>query len=156
MSAKKSSLYFLATLLILAYFTLFSSVTLATNNDVRLAQSDSNTQQDVNDATNNLNSVQDNSQGQYGLTESSQNTPLIDNTPQQIIGTVIGAVLSLLGVIFFLLIIYGGLRWMLAQGNEAEVEKAKEVLIAAVIGLVIVLSAYAITTFIGNQLTSNQ
>ena len=43
---------------------------------------------------------------------------------------------------------------MLAQGNEAEVDKAKQILVAAVIGLIIVLSAYAITTFIGNQLTS--
>jgi hypothetical protein len=92
--------------------------------------------------------------GNYGLTESKG--ALIDRTPQQITGTVVGAVLSLLGVIFFLLVIYGGLRWMLAQGNEQEVEKAKQILIAAVIGLVIVLSAYAITTFIGTQLTSGK
>ena len=78
---------------------------------------------------------------------------MINQTPQQIVGTVVGAILSLLGVIFFLLIFYGGIRWMLAQGNEAEVEKAKQVIVAAVIGLVIVLSAYAITYFIGQRLT---
>jgi hypothetical protein len=96
------------------------------------------------------------STGNYGLNDTvktgSLNTALINNTPQEIVGTVIGAILSLLGVIFFLLVIYGGLRWMLAQGNESEVEKAKEILIAAVVGLVIVLAAYAITSFIGSTL----
>lgn len=87
------------------------------------------------------------------VNQGSLNKALINAEPQSIVGTVIGAILSLLGVIFFLLIFYGGLRWMLAQGNEQEVEKAKQILIAAVIGLVIVLAAYAITTFIGQQLT---
>jgi hypothetical protein len=99
------------------------------------------------------------STGNYGLDNTiktgSLNTALINNSPQEIAGKIIGVVLSLLGVIFLLLVIYGGLRWMLAQGNESEVEKAKEILIAAVVGLVIVLAAYAITTFIGNQLTGS-
>jgi cbb3-type cytochrome oxidase subunit 3 len=93
----------------------------------------------------------------YGLDETKSvgnvGSAMINQTPQQIVGTVVGAILSLLGVIFFLLIFYGGIRWMLAQGNEAEVEKAKQVIVAAVIGLVIVLSAYAITYFIGQRLT---
>jgi hypothetical protein len=97
------------------------------------------------------------STGNYGLNDTVKTgdlkTALIKDTPQEIVGRIIGAVLSLLGVIFFLLVIYGGLRWMIAQGNEGEVEKAKEILIAATIGLIIVLSAYAITSFIGNQLT---
>ncbi|MDD5527931.1 MAG: pilin [Patescibacteria group bacterium] len=91
----------------------------------------------------------------YGLVEATKGEvgkALINSTPQSIVGTVISAILSLLGVVFFLLIFYGGIRWMMAQGNEAEIEKAKEILIAAVIGLVIVLAAYAITRFIGTQL----
>jgi cbb3-type cytochrome oxidase subunit 3 len=95
--------------------------------------------------------------GNYGLTETrnqgSLKSALTNSAPQSIAGTIVGAVLSLLGVIFFLLIIYGGIRWMLAQGNETEVEAAKQIIIAAVIGLVIVLAAYAITTFIGGYLT---
>jgi len=68
------------------------------------------------------------------------------------IGLIIQAFLGLLGVIFVVLIIYGGYIWMTARGNEQRVEKAKETLKAAIIGLVIVLSAYAITYFIGSQL----
>lgn len=64
------------------------------------------------------------------------------------VGNVISIVLGFVGVIFLGLIIYGGLIWMIARGNEQEVEKAKKVIEAAVIGLAIVLAAYAITYFV--------
>ena len=68
------------------------------------------------------------------------------------VGQIIGIVLSLVGVIFLLLMIYAGLTWMLARGNEQEVSKAKELLINAIIGIVIVFAAYAITSFLGNAI----
>ena len=71
------------------------------------------------------------------------------------LGTIIGSILSFIGVIFMLLIIYGGILWMTAIGNESQVEKAKNIIVQAVIGLVVVLAAYAITAFIGNQLTGS-
>ncbi len=67
---------------------------------------------------------------------------------EDIIGTVIYAVLNFVGVIFLGLIIYGGFLWMTARGNEQQVEKAKNILERAVIGLVIVLAAYAISYFL--------
>lgn len=70
------------------------------------------------------------------------------------VGSVIGIVLSYVGVIFFVLIVYGGLMWMTAQGNDQKVAKAKELIINATIGLIIVLSAYAITSFVGGSLTA--
>jgi hypothetical protein len=69
-----------------------------------------------------------------------------------LIGSIVGMILSLLGTIFLILIIYGGFIWMMAGGNDQNVEKAKNILAQAIIGLVIVLSAYAITSFIGNAL----
>lgn len=71
-----------------------------------------------------------------------------------LIGKVVGAGLAFVGVLFFILMIYGGLLWMTAQGNEQQVTKAKDLIIAAVVGLVIVLSAYAITAYIGGEITS--
>lgn len=65
------------------------------------------------------------------------------------VGVIIGALLSFIGVLFMILIIYGGLLWMTARGNDQQVEKAKKLIIQAIIGLVIVLSAYAITSVIG-------
>lgn len=69
------------------------------------------------------------------------------------LGLLIGAILSFIGVIFMVLIIFGGFMWMLARGNEQQVDKARDIITRAIIGLIIVLSAYAITAFIGEQLT---
>jgi len=64
----------------------------------------------------------------------------------------IQVLLELLGIIFIVLIIYAGYTWMLARGNEADAQKAKDTITRAIIGLAIVLGAYAITTFIGGKL----
>ncbi len=69
------------------------------------------------------------------------------------LGILIGSILSFIGVIFMLLIIYGGIMWMTSRGNDQQVEKSRDLIVQAVIGLVIVLASYAITAFIGEQLT---
>lgn len=74
-------------------------------------------------------------------------------TFNDIVGTVITVVLSLMGVLFLILTIYGGYTWMMARGNEEMVEKAKNILINALIGLIIVLAAYAISYFILSQIS---
>jgi len=74
-------------------------------------------------------------------------------TVYSIIGTVIAALLSLLGVIFLGLTIYGGMMWMTAEGKEERIEKAKNIIVESLIGLVIVLAAYAISFFVINALT---
>lgn len=71
-----------------------------------------------------------------------------NRTLPQAIGYLVGIGLSLMGVFFLVLIIYAGYTWMVARGNAPEVEKAKSTIINATMGLVIVLSAYGITTLI--------
>ncbi len=56
--------------------------------------------------------------------------------------------LIILGTIFIGYLIYGGYVLMMAKGNQEEVTKAKDTITHALIGLIIVLSAYAITYFI--------
>jgi len=94
----------------------------------------------------------------YDLNKRAFNVQGVGNDPGGFmatrIGKIIGAVLSFVGVIFMVLIVYGGLTWMTASGNEKQVEKAKNLIVQAVIGLVVVLAAYAITKFIGDSLTS--
>lgn len=70
----------------------------------------------------------------------------------EIAGAIIGTFLSFLGIIFLGLVIYGGFLWMTSAGNEGKVMKAKETLTQAVIGLIIILSAYSITYFVFNAL----
>jgi len=69
-----------------------------------------------------------------------------------IAGAVIQAALALIGVIFLALMLYAGYHWMTARGEEEKVEKAKDTITRAIIGLIIVVGAYAIWIFILNQL----
>lgn len=66
-------------------------------------------------------------------------------------GQIVGVLLAFLGVIFLVLMIAGGIMWMTAAGNDSRVATARKLIIAAIIGLVIVLSAYAITTFVATN-----
>ncbi|MBU0898151.1 hypothetical protein KJ806_03410 [Patescibacteria group bacterium] len=68
------------------------------------------------------------------------------------IGTIVGIVLSLLGVVFLILTVYAGFNWMTAAGEEERVTKAKETLTRAVIGLIITLGSYAIWAFVSSAL----
>lgn len=92
-------------------------------------------------------------QGYLGTagTEAPTEDKLLVSIPVAI-GKVVGAGLAFIGIVFLLLMIYGGFTWMMARGNEQEVETAKVILQSAVIGLIIVLAAYAITSYIGSQL----
>lgn len=62
--------------------------------------------------------------------------------------------LGLLGIVFVGLIIYAGVLWMTAQGEDKEVTKAKNVLTQAIIGLAITVGAYAITNFVITSLAT--
>jgi cytochrome bd-type quinol oxidase subunit 2 len=70
------------------------------------------------------------------------------------VAKIVQEVLSLVGVLFMILMIFAGLTWMTAGGDEKKVEKARDILTAALIGLIIVLAAYAITQFIGKTFIS--
>lgn len=65
---------------------------------------------------------------------------------------IIRAALGLLGIVALALILYGGYTWMTAGGNEENIAKAKKILINATIGLIIILSAFAIVSFVINAL----
>lgn len=76
---------------------------------------------------------------------NNSNLDLLD-----IISAVINVVLSLIGILFIILIIYSGITWMTSGGEESSVSKAKKTLKQSIIGLVIVLGAYAISYFVIN------
>ena len=77
---------------------------------------------------------------------------LAQGDPRTIIARVINFALGFLGVIAVALILFGGFKWMTAAGNEEKVEEAKKLLGAGVIGLIIILAAWAIATFIIGQI----
>ena len=85
-------------------------------------------------------------QGDFGLSAAGKAAKVNTSAPETIIGNIIKSALQFVGILFFLLMLYAGFLWMTARGNEKSVEKAKEIIIAAVIGLVIITAAYAITS----------
>ena len=70
-----------------------------------------------------------------------------------IIGSIIKILIGALGIIFLLLTVYAGFLYLTAQGDEKKVEHAKDTLKRAVIGLIIILAAYAIAAFVIGALT---
>ncbi len=68
------------------------------------------------------------------------------------VGNVIASALAIVGLIFLILMVYAGFKWMLSRGNEDEVTKARETIIAATIGLIVIAAGYAITRFITDQI----
>ncbi len=71
---------------------------------------------------------------------------------ESVVGSIISVALSMIGIIFFLLILYAGFTWMIARGNTEAVDKSKSIIEGAVIGLIIVMAAYAITSFVFTSL----
>ena len=69
------------------------------------------------------------------------------------IGKIMGAVFGLMGSIAVVVVIVGGLQYVLSSGDPKRTGKAKETILYAVIGIVISLSAYAIVTYITKGLT---
>ncbi len=71
-------------------------------------------------------------------------------TIESIVQWAITAIIVVAGLIFFFMLIIGGLRWVLSGGDKAQTEAARGQITAALIGLVIIFSAWAIATLVSN------
>lgn len=94
-------------------------------------------------------------QAQFGLDDTATKAGLKGATapgPAAFVGSLIGYALTFIGVVFFVLMVYGGFLWMQARGNEEHIKKAKGLIEAAIIGMVIVFLAYTLTNFILGRL----
>lgn len=87
--------------------------------------------------------------GQEGVVN---NIGLGSKDPRDIAAAVIKVILGFLGIIAVVIILLGGFKWMTAGGNEDKVGEAKKLIIAGVIGLVIILAAFAIAIFVLDSL----
>lgn len=99
--------------------------------------------------------VLDNIQTNLFPTSSVYNQPNLLNEDTRAalvyrVALIIGVFLGLLGLIMVILILYGGYLWMTARGNEQQVEDAKHTIRSAIIGAIIIISSYALTSFILN------
>ena len=81
------------------------------------------------------------------IPEETENIGLGEANPEKIVVNIINWILGILALIAVIMILVGGFKWMTAGGNEEKVEGAKKLLIAAVIGLVIILAAWGISVY---------
>lgn len=70
------------------------------------------------------------------------------------IGNIISVILGVLGIIMVVLILYAGFLWMTDAGKGDNITKAKDIIRAAIIGLILIVAAYAITQFVINAITN--
>ncbi len=88
------------------------------------------------------------------LSNVNDNAGFNDGPLTDTLGSLINVALGLLGIVFLLLTLYAGWLWMTAAGDAKNTEKAKNILVTAVVGLVILLSAYAISSFVIENVTN--
>ena len=77
-----------------------------------------------------------------------------ENKVSTIIARGINAILGLVGILFLAIIVYGGVLYLTAGGHEEKIKEAKRMLVYAIIGTLIVVVSYALTSFIFGQLAN--
>jgi TRAP-type C4-dicarboxylate transport system permease small subunit len=90
---------------------------------------------------------------QEGITGAGTNAGVNTGvTVGAFIGIVVQAVLQIIGVVFFILMLYGGFKWMSSSGQQKQIEEAQKIITHSIIGLIVVILAYAISMFIVSSL----
>ena len=70
-----------------------------------------------------------------------------------IVTTAVNALLFVVGALSVIMLIWGGLRYVISGGNSSAVTAAKNTILYAIVGLIIALFAYAIINFVIGSLT---
>ena len=73
---------------------------------------------------------------------------LVNTDIRIIVARILRAAFAFIGIVLVVLISYGGFLWMTSQGDDRKIGDAKKIIINGTIGVAIMLSAYAITSFI--------
>lgn len=79
---------------------------------------------------------------------SGMTNPVRTIKPAEVIGRVVRAILLIIGSIALLMFIAGGVTWMTAAGNDAKITKAKNTLVWATLGLVVIFAAYLLVKYV--------
>ena len=74
--------------------------------------------------------------------------PINATSVQGLVNNVIKTILGVVGALALFMFVYGGMLWMTSGGNSSRIEKGKDTLIWATIGLAIIFASYAILNFI--------
>ncbi len=89
----------------------------------------------------------------FGLDTAAGSTIPKTKDIAAIIGRILRVALSFVGTLFLLLMVYAGFLWMTARGDSKKVDQAKQLITGAIIGVLIIASAYALTSFVLTAVT---
>ncbi len=70
------------------------------------------------------------------------------------VASIIRTAMGLLGIVAVVIILIGGFKWMTAGGNDEQTGEARKWIFSGIIGLAIILSAYALATYVINSLVT--
>ena len=76
------------------------------------------------------------------------NSDLPDTDAREVVINLINTLLGVLGIVFLLLVLYGGFLWMTAGGNDDRASQGRKIIGNGIVGLIIIFLAFAITTFV--------
>ncbi len=82
----------------------------------------------------------------------SVNTVGAETNLQSSIGTILTVVYSIVGIVAVVMVILGGISYATSQGDAGKLKKGKDTILYGIIGLIIVLLAFAITNFVLSSL----
>lgn len=90
----------------------------------------------------------------YGLGAAAPTQLKSTDDPAQFVGRLIQGFLAIVGLIFLILTVYGGAKYMMARGDTNAAQKARDIIFNALTGLIIVFASYALASFIITVVTS--
>ncbi len=90
-----------------------------------------------------------------GLNKVGNNIKLANTDPINTATNLINTAMMFLGLIAVVIILVGGFKWMTAMGNDDSIKKAKSLMTAGVIGLVIILAAWGIARYVVSTLANS-
>ena len=89
-----------------------------------------------------------------GLSEVENEIALPTSDIRIVITRIINVAMGFLGIVAVLIILWGGFTWMTAGGSEEKVGEAKKIITAGVVGLIIVITSFAIASFVVKSLVN--
>ncbi len=86
----------------------------------------------------------------HAFAQVNLTNPLGETDVRIIIARLINGFLGISGSLALVMFIYGGILWMTAMGNDTRLKKGKDTLIWAILGILVIASAYVATNAIFN------
>ena len=69
-----------------------------------------------------------------------------------VMGSIANVLIFLVGAVSVIMVIIGGLRYVISMGRPKQVEQAKNTILYAVVGVIVAISSYAIVNFVLSSL----